>query len=168
MGMKQRLALAIALMSRPKLLILDEPSNGLDPRGIIELRSTLKQLVKNEGISILFSTHQLGEIEKIADRIICINKGKIVEIPNIQYTQLSYIITFNDDYSDLNLMSILNFYADVEKLDHLKYKILLREEDTLKNLIKKLNDSCFLISDIYHEVIDIETIYEDIYHGNLI
>jgi ABC-2 type transport system ATP-binding protein len=168
MGMKQRLALAIALMSRPKLLILDEPSSGLDPRGIIELRLTLKELVKNEGISILFSTHQLGEIEKIADRIICINKGKIIELPDIQNTQFSYIITFHDDYNDTNLSSLLNQYAKVEVINHKQFKITLKDKSALKDLIKELNDSNLLIADIRHEVIDIETIYEEVYRGDLL
>lgn len=168
MGMKQRLALAIALMSRPKLLILDEPSSGLDPRGIIELRLTLKELVKNEGISILFSTHQLGEIEKIADRIICINKGKIIELPDIQNTQFSYIITFHDDYNDTNLSSLLNQYAKVEVINHKQFKITLKDKSALKDLIKELSDSNLLIADIRHEVIDIETIYEEVYRGDLL
>lgn len=81
MGMKQRLALGIALLSKPKFLILDEPTNGLDPTGVILLRNTLLELVKNEDISILFSSHQLGEVEKLADRLICINQGKIIETP---------------------------------------------------------------------------------------
>ena len=59
MGMKQRLGLGIAILSKPKFLILDEPTNGLDPTGVIKLRSTLQRLVSEEDISILFSSHQL-------------------------------------------------------------------------------------------------------------
>src|SRR5699024_5905867 len=58
MGMKQRLGLGIAIMSKPKFLLLDEPTNGLDPTGIIHLRNTLQSLIKEENISILFSSHQ--------------------------------------------------------------------------------------------------------------
>lgn len=168
MGMKQRLALAIALMSRPKLLILDEPSNGLDPRGIIELRLTLKELVNKEGISILFSTHQLGEIEKIADRIICINKGNIIEIPQIHNTQYSFFITLDQPIDDLNVNTILNQYAHVDKIDTFRAKITLRKEDYLKNLIKDLSFINISIIDIQHEVVDIETIYKDVYRGDLL
>ncbi len=75
MGMKQRLGLGIAILSKPKFLILDEPTNGLDPTGVIKLRSTLQSLVNEEDISILFSSHQLGEVEKLAHRIIFINEG---------------------------------------------------------------------------------------------
>ena len=82
LGMKQRLGLAGALLGRPPILILDEPTNGLDPRGIMELRQELRQLADDEDVSILISSHQLGEIEKVADRIICINQGEIVETPS--------------------------------------------------------------------------------------
>lgn len=168
MGMKQRLALAIALMSRPKLLILDEPSNGLDPRGIIELRLTLKELVKKEGISILFSTHQLGEIEKIADRIICINKGEIIEIPQLHNTQFSYILTLSQSIDELNVNSILIKYALVDKIDINRVKITLKKEDSLKDLINDLYSENISIIDIHHEEVDIETIYKEVYRGDLL
>lgn len=65
MGMKQRLALGIAIMAKPKFLILDEPTNGLDPTGIIHLRKTLQDLMAKEDMSIMFSSHQLGEVENL-------------------------------------------------------------------------------------------------------
>src|SRR5699024_12878407 len=68
------ICLGIAILSKPKFLILDEPTSGLDPTGIIHLRNTLQNLIKEEDISILFSSHQLGEVEKLADRIICIDR----------------------------------------------------------------------------------------------
>ena len=68
--MKQRLGLGIALLSEPKFLILDEPMNGLDPDGVISLRESLKYLVEEKKMSILISSHQLGEIEKMASRVI--------------------------------------------------------------------------------------------------
>ena len=64
LGMKQRLALGIVLLNKPKLIILDEPTNGLDPKGVMELRETILNLVEKENVSILFSSHILGEIEK--------------------------------------------------------------------------------------------------------
>ena len=68
--MKQRLALSIALLSSPQFLMLDEPMNGLDPSGVFELRKELRKMVDEQGMSLLISSHQLNEIEKIADRII--------------------------------------------------------------------------------------------------
>jgi len=78
LGMKQRLSIAMALMHEPKLLILDEPTNGLDPNGIIEMRELLKQLNKENGMTILVSSHLLAEIEKMVTHVGIINKGKII------------------------------------------------------------------------------------------
>ncbi|SJU58556.1 Daunorubicin/doxorubicin resistance ATP-binding protein DrrA [Clostridioides difficile] len=68
MGMKQRLGIAIALLNNPKLLILDEPTNGLDPFGIQELRELIKSFPK-KGITVILSSHILSEVEQIADHI---------------------------------------------------------------------------------------------------
>lgn len=76
MGMKQRLGIAIALLNKPKLLILDEPTNGLDPLGISDLRVLMRSLTK-EGITVIISSHILSEIEQIADEIGIIVKGKL-------------------------------------------------------------------------------------------
>ena len=75
--MKQRLGIARAITTKPELLILDEPINGLDPIGIKELRDLFKMLSKEYGITILLSSHILGEIEQIADTIGVISNGKI-------------------------------------------------------------------------------------------
>jgi len=76
-GMKQRLALAIALMNDPRFLLLDEPSNGLDPIGIIQLRDLLKKL-RDKGTSIVISSHRLGELEKLTNDYIFLYRGQVV------------------------------------------------------------------------------------------
>lgn len=78
LGMKQRLSIAIALLHSPSLLILDEPTNGLDPNGILEIRELLQNLNRNHGITILVSSHLLPEIEKLVTHIGIINQGKIL------------------------------------------------------------------------------------------
>ncbi len=75
-GMKQRLGIAIALVHKPDLLILDEPTNGLDPQGIAEMRALILSLSRDHGKTILISSHLLFEIEQIATRMIIINKGR--------------------------------------------------------------------------------------------
>lgn len=77
LGMKQRLAIAMALMSQPDLLLLDEPVNGLDPAGIIEIRNLLVKLNKEQGVSIFVSSHLLSEIEKMCTHVGIIAKGKL-------------------------------------------------------------------------------------------
>ncbi|MDU2584648.1 MAG: ATP-binding cassette domain-containing protein, partial [Anaerococcus prevotii] len=78
LGMKQRLGIAMALIGNPKLLILDEPINGLDPQGIEEMRNLFKNIVKNTTTSILISSHILDEIEKISTHIGILREGNLV------------------------------------------------------------------------------------------
>lgn len=77
LGMKQRLGLTIALLNNPKLLILDEPTNGLDPIGIKVLREFLKDLAHNKNLSILVSSHILTEMELLCDKVLIITNGKM-------------------------------------------------------------------------------------------
>ena len=79
LGMRQRLGIAMALMNKPQLMLLDEPMNGLDPEGIAELRELLIELNQKEGISVLISSHILSELEKIASCYGFISHGKILE-----------------------------------------------------------------------------------------
>lgn len=92
LGMKQRLGLVNALIKRPRLLILDEPTNGLDPLGIKELRKTLREINEKENMSILISSHILSEVENICDRVMIINDGKIISdfgIEEVKYKNIS-------------------------------------------------------------------------------
>jgi ABC-type multidrug transport system ATPase subunit len=78
LGMKQRLSIAIALLHNPELLILDEPTNGLDPNGIIETRELIKRLNREAGVTIIVSSHILAEVEKMASHVGIIHKGKML------------------------------------------------------------------------------------------
>lgn len=78
LGMKQRLGLAAALLREPELLILDEPTNGLDPQGIIEIRELIKRLPKEQNMTVIISSHLLSEIDQMATSVGVISKGELI------------------------------------------------------------------------------------------
>jgi ABC-2 type transport system ATP-binding protein len=77
LGMKQRLGIAAALLARPEIVILDEPTNGLDPDGILDMRQLLRDLADRDGITVLLSSHLLDEVERVCDRVAIVNKGRL-------------------------------------------------------------------------------------------
>ena len=99
LGMRQRLGIAAAIINKPNLLILDEPTNGLDPEGIKELRDLLKGLVKKEKIGILISSHNLAELDNFCTDVCIIKKGKILTNKTIEDAKKtnreSYLIRLN-------------------------------------------------------------------------
>jgi ABC-type multidrug transport system ATPase subunit len=102
LGMKQRLAIAVALLDDPQLLVLDEPTNGLDPSGIIETRELIKTLNKEQGKTILVSSHLLTEMEKMATHIGIIHKGALLfqgsmqELQRLQANKAMITVEVND------------------------------------------------------------------------
>ena len=100
-GMKQRLGIAVALVHNPDFIILDEPTNGLDPQGIADIRNLIMMLSKDRGKTILVSSHLLSEIEQVADSMLIINKGKkivegkVKELVNPEKLQLEIVCSDN-------------------------------------------------------------------------
>jgi len=84
LGMKQRLGIAQAILHNPKLLILDEPTNGLDPAGIKDIRELLRKLSSETGMTVLVSSHILAEMQMMCDRVGIINKGKIITVKTVE------------------------------------------------------------------------------------
>lgn len=117
LGMKQRLGIARAITTKPELLILDEPINGLDPVGIKELRNLFKMLSREYGITLLISSHILGEMEQMVDRVGVINSGKLIKevsMSSIRESNTEYIELVIDDckkaaYILENNLNIKNF-----------------------------------------------------------
>jgi ABC-2 type transport system ATP-binding protein len=107
LGMRQRLGVAQAVMHRPKLLVLDEPTNGLDPAGIRELRDYLRRLAQDEGTAVLVSSHLLSEMELMCDRVAILQKGQIIDVRSIRDqsdgTVTSEEVQFDVDHPDAAL-----------------------------------------------------------------
>lgn len=97
LGMKQRLGLAQALIHKPKLLILDEPTNGLDPSGINEFRNIIKNLAKKENIAVLISSHLISEVELMCDKVAIVKNGTL-----IKYSKVSELINEQEVFFVLN------------------------------------------------------------------
>ena len=119
LGMKQRLGIALALLNDPKLLILDEPTNGLDPNGIIEIRQLIRKLVEERGKTVFISSHLLSEVEKMVSHIGIINRGKLLfqgtieELNNLSKKQLE--IQTNDLISSKELLCKHGHQAEISK-----------------------------------------------------
>lgn len=101
-GMKQRLGIAQTLLHKPELIILDEPTTGLDPQGIIEIRNLILRLKNEQNKTILLSSHQLSEIELIANRMVIITKGKSLVEGNVQELLNAQELTVRLELSDVN------------------------------------------------------------------
>ena len=93
LGMKQRLGLALTLLHKPKVLILDEPTNGLDPAGIKKLRDILKEIAHKEGVAVFVSSHILSEMQLMCDKVAVLDNGKIVKTEEISNAQEEAIET---------------------------------------------------------------------------
>ncbi|MEK3882842.1 ABC transporter ATP-binding protein [Paenibacillus sp. PL2-23] len=87
LGMRQRLGVAQAILHKPKLLILDEPTNGLDPAGIRELRDYLRRLAKDEGVAVFVSSHLLSEMELMCDRVAIIQNGRLIDVRTVHQSK---------------------------------------------------------------------------------
>jgi ABC-2 type transport system ATP-binding protein len=136
-GYKQRVGLAAALIHDPKVLILDEPTTGLDPNQIVEIRQLIKELGKNK--TVLFSSHILQEVESICDRIIIINKGKIVAddtLTNLQSSNKNTHVVIVEFAGKINIELLKNL-AGVERVEEKEnqYHMQTVDPDKVKKLL---------------------------------
>lgn len=127
LGMKQRLSIGEAIINKPELLILDEPTNGLDVEGIIEMRNLIKSL-SQQGMAILISSHNLTEIDNLCNRIIAIKNGKIITDDTIEH--------FKNDSKVMSYELKLSCLDNIEKIVS-KYKFEILKENIIKVYISK-------------------------------
>lgn len=141
LGMKQRLAIAMALLSEPELLLLDEPVNGLDPNGIIDIRKLLIRLNKEKGVTIFVSSHLLSEIEKMCTHVSIINKGKLRFEGTMQ--ELSKAASFckiqiTIDDAENWLPKLENSYSNVKMIAQNQIVLNIQNKEAISDFIKNL------------------------------
>lgn len=149
LGMRQRLGIARALLNKPNILILDEPTNGLDPEGIKDLRVLLKRLA-SDGMGILISSHNLAELESFCNKVCIIDNGKIIESSEVTTLKNNEnIVVFK--VSDTTSIDIKDIF-DVNKTS---FKVSASKEDVAK-IIKKLVKDNIDIYEVKNEELTLE------------
>jgi len=168
LGMKQRLAIATTLLHQPEFLVLDEPTNGLDPSGIIEIRNLLKKLAKEKQTTIFVSSHILSELENLASRFIIINHGQIVEQFTKdelnQRTQNYYEIhTKNPQIAATVLEQAFDTKDyEIDENGHIQfYAIDILPEDINETLVQ----NNIKVSQLVHKQYELEALYMDLTEG---
>jgi ABC-2 type transport system ATP-binding protein len=140
LGMKQRLAIASALLNDPEILILDEPTNGLDPQGIHQIRDIIR-LIASQGTTILLASHLLDEVEKVCSHVVVLRKGEIL------YSGLVDGMSANEGFFELqaedteNLIAVLRTHPAIESVKNEEGKVLVYLKHNLE--AKDLNQFLF-------------------------
>ena len=166
LGMKQRLGLALTLLHKPKVLILDEPTNGLDPAGIKKLRDILKEIAHKEGVAVFVSSHILSEMELMCDKVAVLDKGKIVKIENISSTEETSTETVEIKVKEKErAVSILKEkFMIVPKLENEIIEITIAT-DKLPVVVKELAIADVQIKSVIPKVYTLEEIFFDATEG---
>lgn len=148
--MKQKLAIAVSLMNKPKYLILDEPTNGMDPDGSIDVLKTIQSLVKELEMKILISSHKLEDIELICDRAVFLRDGKFVQDVDMKEgtPSDSTVILFEDKDFD-TAATFLNEEFDVIQTQQASGEIIIKAQNSYKNVLKGLANK-----DVYPKFIE--------------
>lgn len=163
LGMKQRLGIALALLPDPELLILDEPTNGLDPNGILEVRTLLQKLTIEFGKTVFVSSHLLAEVDKMANYVGIINRGKLVfqgsirELHNLSASTVS--IQVDDLVAASNMLLSNGYPADIDE-DSIQLPFSTKEEmGSINNLLVTRGYTVFSLT---HSKNDLEKLFLDI------
>lgn len=138
LGMKQRLGLAAALLSKPNLLILDEPTNGLDPNGIKEFRTILQTLAREKNMSVFVSSHILGEVQHLCDVVAFIEDGQITAVETMDNLQNSHTYLLETNKNEVTLKALQEIDLIVVKDKTEKGYIIELEEANFGKVLKEL------------------------------
>ena len=171
LGMKQRVGLAQALLHRPKVLILDEPTNGLDPAGIRELRDILRKLAHEENVAVMISSHLLSEMQMMCDRVAIIDKGHILKILSMEEISgtdqgtPSYFITCSDPNRSASIFSALSG-AEIIRKEHNGLEVRISTED-LQGALQKLLSENIQLTGIEQRKVSLEEAFLAITGGGM-
>ncbi len=165
MGMKQRLAIGLSLLNKSKLLILDEPTNGLDPKGISEIRELLLKLNKDFNYTIFISSHILSEIERLVTDIAVINKGEIIFSGSIESFKAkdkgSYILELNK----IELAMILLKKFSPERINNNKLLVNISNIKTIANINRQLITNGIELYECYGKRKTLEELFLEVTDG---
>lgn len=166
LGMRQRLGIAQAILHKPTLLILDEPTNGLDPEGIKEMRELLLELAKKEGMGILISSHNLAELDNLVNKVCIIKNGEIIETSGI--SEIKKEAKANYKIFDVNDTSkIKEILPGAIIIDNNKFKIdAVREE--VPEIVELLVNKNISIYEVKKEEKSLEDAFFEKTGGNVI
>ena len=170
LGMKQRLGLAAALIGNPKLLILDEPTNGLDPSGIMDFREVVKKAAKEKGMAVFISSHILSEIQELCDTVAFINNGIMQSIENIHddiHTELDSLtlIVSGDMNKAVEVLKTLKWVQSAKVVEN-EIHIIVRSGN-IKKLLKHLLEKDIDIEELYKNRKELEQRYMELVEGGI-
>lgn len=166
LGMRQRLGVAQAILHKPNLLILDEPTNGLDPEGIKELRDLLKDLAKKEKMAIFISSHNLAEIETLCNKVCIIQNGSVIENADMvkvkETAQIYYHFTLN---STEQLEEYLSYPMEIQNETEVRMNVTKQQ---VPEIVKALVKHDIKIYEIHEEQMSLEDAFLKKTGGNTI
>lgn len=166
LGMRQRLGIAQAILHNPNLLILDEPTNGLDPEGIKEMRELLVDLAKKEEMAILISSHNLAELDNFCNKICIIKNGEIIETNEI--TAIKKDIEHQQFIVEIdNTKNIKKIYSEATIVNDKIFKISMKKEN-IPNLVVNLVNNNIKIYEIKEDEKSLEDAFFERTGGNVI
>lgn len=146
-GMKQRLGIAQTLIHDPSLIILDEPSNGLDPQGQADMRSLILKINKEMGITVIISSHILSEIEKISNRMVVINNGQKIVEGNVEELMQNELLKVSFKSSDLKLIGSFLTNKKIQYENKNDSIIAQINQENIPLILKKMVESNISISE---------------------
>ena len=169
LGMRQRLGIAAALLRDPKLLILDEPTNGLDPAGIRELREYVRKIADEKNITVLISSHILSELEKVCDKAIIIQHGQVIDVLDLNKHNISNEILINIETEEVDKAEYIFNKSGIKVVKRGKDSICIRvTKDKSKKVVSFLNMNNISFTGLYEEKENLEETFLNLIEENKI